>query len=135
MQPDSLSELVIEAIDAIPVDELEVVNGHAIQEQCMNSFEMPWMKHLPKDLNTMATEYYIQFYCVHMFDWIEDPVYVKGYYYSKSIITGMINEAKRVRKSYFINPITFKQIPIARKYNTHAEFSQKLFKSKELTKH
>ena len=41
IQPDYLSNLVIEGIDNISVHELEAVNSHALQEQCMGSFEMP----------------------------------------------------------------------------------------------
>ena len=74
IQPESLSELGIEAIDGISVDELEAVNSHALQEQCMSSSEMPWLQHIAGELKKMVTDYFDQFFKGYMLDWIEDSV-------------------------------------------------------------
>ena len=46
IQLDSLSDLVIEGIDNISDHELEAVNSHVLQEQCMGSWEIPWLDHM-----------------------------------------------------------------------------------------
>lgn len=80
----------------------------------------------------MVSDYFDQVYDGFMQDWLEDPVYVKGYYISKSYITGLISQCRKVNETIFIHPITFKEIHIARKFSTNAEFYGKLVKAKDL---
>ena len=74
IQPDFLSDLVIEGINNIPVLELEKVYSHALQEECMGSFEMPWLEHMPSDLKMIASDYFEQFYDGINGEWLDDPV-------------------------------------------------------------
>ena len=84
------------------------------------------------DLKKMASDYFDQFYDGINGDWLDDPVYVKGYYLLKPYITGLISQCRKVNKTSFKHPVTFKEILRNRKFNTNAEFYGKLTKAKNL---